>query len=435
MRICFVTTCKDRTVHLERTLPQNLLDNDDYPDCRFVVLNYASRDHLDAYLKSLRLAGDKLVAYRYTHPHKFRMAHAKNLAHRCGMREGADVLVNLDADNFTGKGFARHVADRMSEEVFMWPRMVKGEMVRGCNGRLAVTPRQFLAAGGYDEKFDTWSPDDKDFDLRLRNLGYRREEIPQHFLDAIPHNDKVRFREYPECQADQVGEFDDVEGSKTTVANFGDFGRGVVYRDADPEPIILDRVPTRVFGIGMHKTATTSLHHALEILGYHSAHWPDAHWAKAVWQEMTTEGRSLVLEKYYAACDLPITFLYRELDRAYPGSKFILTTREEGEWLESVRRHFGPDNPFRHTWDSDPFSHKAHLLLYGRRKFDADVFLERYRQHNAGVTEYFRGRRDDLLELDMSNGHGWFELCGFLRRRIPDAPYPKSFVTGREGLQ
>jgi hypothetical protein len=107
--IAMVTTCKGRTQHLERTLPQNLLDNSNYPNVKFIVLNYSSQDHLMAYLRDEHaedIASGKLVVYTYPGADKFQMAHAKNMAHRLGILEGADILVNLDADNFTGPGFA-----------------------------------------------------------------------------------------------------------------------------------------------------------------------------------------------------------------------------------------------------------------------------------------------------------------------------------------
>ena len=46
--------------------------------------------------------------------------------------------------------------------------------------------------GGYDEVFSTWSPDDKDFNIRLNRLGYQGREIEHRFLDAVSHNDKMR---------------------------------------------------------------------------------------------------------------------------------------------------------------------------------------------------------------------------------------------------
>jgi hypothetical protein len=135
------------------------------------------------------------------------------------------------------------------------------------------------------------------------------------------------------------------------------------------------------------------------------------------------------LEKSYALSDLPIPLLYRELDKAYPGSRFILTVRDESAWLESVRNHFSDRNPFRWEWDVHPFPNRIHKELYGRKTFDADVFLERYRRHNAEVVEYFKHRPKDLLVMQMDKGAGWLQICSFLGKPIPSAPYPKAFAT------
>ena len=198
----------------------------------------------------------------------------------------------------------------------------------------------------------------------------------------------------------------------------------MVVRNLDETPVCLDRVPTRIFGIGMHKTATTSLHAAFGILGIDSAHWNDAHWAKAIWCEMNSLGRSETLEKHYALCDLPIPLLYEKLDKAYSGSKFILTVRDEKKWLDSARRHWSREhNKFRASWDTDPFTHTVHRALYGRKQFDAEIFLARYRQHNAEVLEYFRYRTNDLFVMDMEDP-SWEGLCKFLGRPVPNVPYP-----------
>lgn len=436
--IAFCTTCKGRTQHLELTLPKNLADNHDYPHTKFIVLDYNSPDHLTQYLRSFpaHIESGQLTVYQSQAPGPFQMAHAKNMAHRCGILEGADILVNLDADNYTGQGFAHYIARkfRESEDIFLWAKMVRGEMTRGINGRIVVTRQEFLNVGGYDERYSTWSPDDKDFNLRLRRLGYRAEEIDPCYLHAVSHNDKMRFKEYKHVSAAGYGDNDQsetVHSSTTTVVNWGKIGCGTVYRNFDlGTPIELRPVPTRIFGIGMHKTATTSLHTALHILGVDSAHWKTAHWAKAIWMEMMEQGRSKTLERSYALSDLPITMLYKELDKAYPGSKFILTVRNEGSWLRSVENHWSHErNPFRHQWSNDPFTHKAHKILYGQKGFDAALFLARYRRHNDEVKEYFKDRPGDLLILDMDNGHGWPELCGFLGVPVPEVPYPKALVT------
>lgn len=437
--IAFCITCKGRVQHVEQTLPKNLASNE---DGIFVLLDYGSQDNLVEYLKNNHqdaIDQKRLVIYSFPQANRFQMAHAKNMAHRCAIREGADILCNLDADNYTGYCFAKYIKSQIKskDDKFLWAKMVKdgeGRLPRGISGRIVVTANTFLKVGGYDEVYSTWSPDDKDLQYRLRRMNYEAQEIPSKYLFAIMHNDKMRFREYPEVHnlmANGEEEFRAVENLNTTVANFGKIGCGTVYRNFDfGNPISLEPLPTRIFGIGMHKTATTSLHKALEILGYNSAHWPDAHWAKAVWTEMATLGRSPAVEKYYAVCDLPTTILYEQLDKAYPGSKFILTIRPDGDWLRSVQDHWDHEkNPFRKDWSNDPFTHKVHKLVYGQKGFDSELFLRRYRKHNADVKEYFKNRPNDLLLLER---HNWPDLCAFLKRGIPNQSYPKAFATVRK---
>jgi hypothetical protein len=436
MKLVYCTTCKGRTQHLARTLPRNLADN---PRARFVVLDYCDPGELLSYLRGSHLAdieSGRLAVYSMREEGSFRMAHAKNMAHRLGMLEGGELLCNLDADNYTGLGFDDYLLEHFSREPggFMWARMVKepeGRLPRGISGRICVTAKQFLNVGGYDERYSVWGPDDKDFHFRLERLSYSSFEIDQRFLRAIMHTDKMRFKDYSEKAAEEYNDSPTLGESENTIANQGAIGCGVVFKNFDwDNPISLNPVPTRIFGIGMHKTATTSLHHALSTLGYDSAHWKSAHWAKAIWEEMQTWGRSITLERSYALCDLPIPMLFRSLDVAYPGSKFILTLRDEAGWIDSVEKHWSRDhNQFRATWDHDPFTHRCHKLLYGHKDFNRESMLGRYRRHNAAVLEYFSGDRGrDLLIMDMDKGAGWQELCSFFARPVPAKRYPTAYA-------
>lgn len=424
MKIVFATTVKNRAFHLAQTLPINLAGN---PRSTFVILDYGSKDALAPVLDPHR-DSERVAVYHYNAAGAFHMAHAKNMAHRLGMFEGADVLVNLDADNYLGDGFENFIAANFKRNSFLWSGIVKGHgrKLRGVSGRIGVTPNAFLKAGGYDEKYGTWSPDDKDFNNRLRYLGYSAMEIERNYLSAIPHGNGLRFQEYPHARETADGEDSELPALKTGVANGGHVGVGDVF-GKHGRIIRLHPFPTRIFGIGLHKTATTSLHAALRILGYESAHWESGNWARDVWDEMKASGHSPSLERFYAASDLPISILYKELDRGYPGSKFILTVRDEATWLRSVRDHFSWKNPFRWEWDVYPISNRLHQFVYGRKDFDYDTFRDRYRRHNAEVMEYFKDRPNDLLVMREPR---WEELCAFLGRETPTEDYPRKFVTG-----
>lgn len=431
MRIAFCTTCKGRLKHLQKTLPENLINN---PNSKFIVLCYGKDFELTEWLRT-RLGGyifkGQLAVYVYPAAKQFHMAHAKNMAHRCGLLEGCDVLVNLDADNYAPRGFEEYIRATMTPDRVLFGQVIKGVSPRGVNGRIVVNGKAFLKAGGYDEQFDTWGPDDKDFNARLACLGYELIEIEQRFLNAILHNDRVRFREYPHVRKNGYTDYVTPPTVRSCVVNGGRIGCGHVFRNFHwDDPFFLAPVPTRIFGVGMQKTATTSLHHAFEILGFESAHWRSAPWARAIWRDMNKLGFSPTLERSYALCDLPIPLLFRQLDRGYPGAKFILTIRDENDWLDSVRKHWDPAfNQFRAVWDTDAFSHRIHKICYGREDFSEKVFRRRYRKHNQEVIDYFAGRPEDLLVMDMSRGDGWRELCEFLKVPIPQVEYPRAYAS------
>ena len=363
------------------------------------------------------------------------MSHAKNLAPRAAIMEGAEILVTLDADNYTGPGFARFIADQFREPgIFMCPdfwhirNLPHGPTrpQRGFYGRLAIRSQDFVKLGGYDEIYSVWGSEDADMIGRLLRLGYEKRFIGTQYLNTIPHNAAVRFREYPEAQKNEDPEhIKQVDRRTETVVNYGRFGLGTMYRNFDPTPIEFKPVATRIFGVGMQRTATTSLHRALQVMGVDSLHWGTGE-APRIWNEMKSLGKSVTLERYYAASDMPIPLLYRELDALYPGSKFILTVRDENKWADSVERLWSPaHNPKRWMWDEYPFSHRIHTALYGQRNFNRQIFLARYRRHNAEVRAYFKDRPEDLLVMDMDAGAGWQELCGFLKAPVPAIPYPR----------
>jgi len=443
-RIAFCTTCRGRVQHLRQTLPKNIADNADYENCVFVVLLYASGTEAKQYLRanhSADIASGRLVVYSYEDGgHAFKMALSKNIAMRCGILEGAEILITQDADNFTGASFAHFVAASFREPgivpgIFMCPNyqhiksLPHGALrpVRGYAGRLAVWTSTFVKMGGYDEIYDVWGSEDIDMCFRLQKSGYAMRYIENAYLHGINHSAEVRFKEYPHAQVyENENQVDIIRARTDTVVNHGRFGLGTVYRNFTPKPITLGPIPTRIFGIGMQKSATTSLHEAFKILGFDSLHWGQGE-APLIWQEMNALRRSPTLEKWYALSDMPIPLLYRQLDEDYPGSKFILTVRDEVDWLASVKKLWSYDhNPTRKLWDVYPISNQLHTALYGTKDFDALIFLERYRRHNAEVREYFKDRPQDLLVMNMDRGGEWRALCAFLGKPVPKVAYPRA---------
>lgn len=170
-----------------------------------------------------------------------------------------------------------------------------------------------------------------------------------------------------------------------------------------------------VFGIGLSKTGTHTLTSALEALGYRAIHYPDP--------RAMLEGRfEDALRGFNAATDISVSAFFRELDAAYPGSRFILTTRDEGAWLESVEDH-------RARRDALPIEAncpKAEIRrrLYRSARFDREVYRAALTRHARDVAGYFADRPGDLLLVDICARPAWEPICEFLRCPVPDLPFP-----------
>lgn len=201
-RISFCTTCKGRLHHLKETLPQNIAHNANYPNTEFVILDYGDEDGLGDWLK-LNYQGEidsgKIRYARYESDY-FRMAHAKNMAHRLAT---GDILCNLDADNVTAKDYANWLNKQFSQnpDIYIRPHrknVVKKEIFnlkgqRGLLGCIAIHRNNFFKLHGYDEKFNGWGGDDENFDFRAKKAGLVRTDVPNSMLaDAIQHTDVQR---------------------------------------------------------------------------------------------------------------------------------------------------------------------------------------------------------------------------------------------------
>jgi hypothetical protein len=175
----------------------------------------------------------------------------------------------------------------------------------------------------------------------------------------------------------------------------------------------------KVFGIGISRTGTTSLTEALRTLGYKAVHCPLT--------LLTLKNRSLrlneeIARRYDALTDTPVARMYRELDEAFPGSKFILTTRPVESWLGSVRR-------MRPSFALLALLPKVRQLardMANTTSFsDERVLAQAYARHHRAVLDYFGVRLGkDLLVFDASTGDSWDKLCGFLGHERPAGPYP-----------
>ncbi|MBA3551195.1 hypothetical protein H0W32_03240 [Patescibacteria group bacterium] len=166
---------------------------------------------------------------------------------------------------------------------------------------------------------------------------------------------------------------------------------------------------TKIFGIGLAKTGTSSLAHALKILGFRTHHY-----SENILKDMAIHD---------ALCDMPIQTRYKEYDKKYPNSKFILTIRDREPWLLSCEKWWALE--FSSLYDLQDPLFKYREEQFGCYFFDKAIFEKVYDQHIKDVTEYFKERPNDLLILNICGGDGWAKLCTFLNKDIPSISFPK----------
>jgi hypothetical protein len=162
-----------------------------------------------------------------------------------------------------------------------------------------------------------------------------------------------------------------------------------------------------VFCIGFPKTGTSSLDKALGILGYRNIHWPRAHIEpKCGWIEYIKKS------PYDAFSDDPICYfpLLIEIDKEFPGSKYVYTPRDPESLAKSWQNYF----------KNSPWG------VYDKN--DKNKLIKRYNEYEKNVMNHFKNRPEDFLVLDILGGEKWEKLCKFLNKPVPDIPFPRKRV-------
>jgi predicted glycosyltransferase involved in capsule biosynthesis len=219
-----------RAHHLKQTLPANLVHNSNV-DTEFVVLSYNSKDDLHEWMQQFLATNPMAFRVAYFHERTaqfFDPRHAKNVAH---LLATGDVVVNLDADNFTGPEYATKLV-----ELFASPNVcvTTNDVNKSMSGKIALRKDAFLRLRGYDESFTGWGGEDLDLVRRAVNSGIGRVELVWNGESAIAHSDEDRVRNFQMGgKARYVTNRDNVDRSRrrppTELVNKAGFGKALVY--------------------------------------------------------------------------------------------------------------------------------------------------------------------------------------------------------------
>jgi glycosyltransferase involved in cell wall biosynthesis len=182
-KISLCTTCMNRLHNLKETFIKNIEDNYDYKNTEFVLLDYNSNDGLPEWVQNNLIpyiVTGKVVYYRTTEPKYYSMSHSRNVAFKLAT---GNIVVNVDADNFTTKGFSAKINE------LSLPHESKVTFTKGnrlLRGRLGLFKRDFIdILGGYDESMVGYGYDDKDLYLRAKKLSFKPLWFNSSYIQRI----------------------------------------------------------------------------------------------------------------------------------------------------------------------------------------------------------------------------------------------------------
>lgn len=195
-KISFCITCMNRLKHIQETLSKNIEDNYRLGEVEFVLLDYNSLDGLENWVKSYmkKYIDLGLLSYYKTFlPHHYLRSHSRNVAFRLAK---GNIVCNLDADNFLGKGFADEMIKEFEKKmnIFYTSDLQSTDVY----GRVCLLKKDFMAIRGYDESLTGYGHEDVDLFSRLEKYGLEHLYYKnQNFNNAIKHSKFERVNNEP----------------------------------------------------------------------------------------------------------------------------------------------------------------------------------------------------------------------------------------------
>jgi hypothetical protein len=211
MLLSYCYPCRDRLHSVKQTLPSVIAAAEKSPPVEIVILNYGSTDGLGGWLKE-NAPQVKHVWYEAEH---FHMAHSRNLSVIMALGEyviSSDAETRVDERLFLG--LRRTIEDTGRPLIRLGRRPSSARLAKenpgggacdgGCrwwtHGVFCVKRSEFMAAGGFDERFEFYGPEDKDIIHRLRRRGLEYATIDNHKLITnleTPDEEKVKNYRLP----------------------------------------------------------------------------------------------------------------------------------------------------------------------------------------------------------------------------------------------
>lgn len=184
MIISLCIPCMNRTYDLYKTMPHIIAAANNSPPVEIVVLDYNSQDDLAEYIKTVPAT---ISYFKYTGRDYFHMAHARNLT---TLASSGEWIITFATDIIPDKNYFKVVRNTMQQDDYLWLRHSDRFV-----GVLACRKDEFISAGGYDERFEFYSKEDKDIIARLLRRGGKFTILPD-LLTLIPTPNDEKIKNY-----------------------------------------------------------------------------------------------------------------------------------------------------------------------------------------------------------------------------------------------
>jgi tetratricopeptide (TPR) repeat protein len=243
-------------------------------------------------------------------------------------------------------------------------------------------------------------------------------------------------------------ELGDWEASLALIGQAAANGFDAAQFDALRKALVGEAGGRKIFCVGRNKTGTTSTEVALRSFGLRLGLQARGEALKGDWARRDFTRIVDLCRTADAFQDVPFSgnFTFQAVDMHFPGSKFILTVRDDADqWYESlVRFHTKIVNKGRVPTADDlrnfEYRYKGYLwdsfvLTYSDDEADLyrkDLYIQNYVDHNRNVIEYFRHRPHDLLVLNVGEPDAMRRLCDFLGQAYVGQPMPHLNRSGHE---
>jgi N-terminal domain of galactosyltransferase/Glycosyl transferase family 2/Methyltransferase small domain len=181
--LCFVTTCKGRLEHLQKSLPLMVT----VPNTRCIVVDYGCPQQSGRWV--LQHYPQVHVEF-VTDDSEFCLSRARNF--------GANAVTSpwvcfIDADVMLQPEFAVWLRQPRDPKAFYGV----GVSDSPTRGTMLSTTESFFSVGGYDEVIRGWGGEDDELYLRLRAAGNMELAFPAGLLSPIEHDDSLRTAFHP----------------------------------------------------------------------------------------------------------------------------------------------------------------------------------------------------------------------------------------------